>query len=144
MKKAISEFKAFAMKGNVLDMAVGVIIGGGFSKVVSSLVNDMIMPMISLLVGQISFTNWKWVIDPSREGLDPIVINYGMFIQTILDFFIIALSIFIMVKVVNKMASRFSHKEQEKAKEEPKPTKEEILLTEIRDLLKAQQEKSAQ
>lgn len=144
MKKAISEFKAFAMKGNVLDMAVGVIIGGGFSKVVSSLVNDMIMPMISLLVGQISFTNWKWVIDSSKEGLDPIVINYGMFIQTILDFFIIALSIFIMVKVVNKMASRFSHKEQEKAKEEPKPTKEEILLTEIRDLLKSQQEKSAQ
>lgn len=144
MKKTISEFKAFAMKGNVLDMAVGVIIGGGFSKVVSSLVNDLIMPLISLLVGQISFTNWKWVIDSPKEGLDPIVINYGMFIQAALDFFIIALSIFIMVKVVSKMTRRVSRQEQEKVKEEPKPTKEEILLTEIRDLLKTQQEKSVQ
>ncbi|MGL4739160.1 MAG: large-conductance mechanosensitive channel protein MscL, partial [Cellulosilyticaceae bacterium] len=123
MKKTLSEFKAFAMKGNVIDMAVGVIVGGGFSKVVSSLVNDLIMPLISLLVGRISFTNWKWTIDPREAGLDPIVINYGMFLQTVLDFLIIAFSIFITIKVVTKMSERFGHHEEEKPKEEPKPTK---------------------
>ncbi|MGL4343777.1 MAG: large-conductance mechanosensitive channel protein MscL [Cellulosilyticaceae bacterium] len=138
MNKTLKQFKDFAMKGNVVDMAVGVIVGGGFSKVVSSLVNDIIMPLISLLVGRISFTDWKWTIDSAHVGLKPIVINYGMFIQTVLDFVIIAFSIFITLKAVSHMANRFkAHDEQVAA--EPQLTKEEILLTEIRDLLKKQQ-----
>ncbi|MGL5676563.1 MAG: large conductance mechanosensitive channel protein MscL, partial [Cellulosilyticaceae bacterium] len=106
MNKTLSEFKAFAMKGNVIDMAVGVIVGGGFSKVVSSLVSNIIMPLISLLIGRISFTNWKWTIDPPRTGLDPIVINYGIFLQASLDFLIIAFSIFITLKIIGRMSKR--------------------------------------
>ena len=103
MNKMLSEFKAFAMKGNVVDMAVGVIIGGGFSKVVSSLVSNIIMPIISLLVGRISFTNWKWVIDPPHLGLDPIVIQFGLFVQTLLDFLIISFCLFLALKLFKNM-----------------------------------------
>ncbi|MGL4798745.1 MAG: large-conductance mechanosensitive channel protein MscL [Cellulosilyticaceae bacterium] len=138
MNKTLSEFKAFAMKGNVIDMAVGVIIGGGFSKVVSSLVSNIIMPLISLLIGRISFTNWKWTIDPPRTGLDPIVINYGIFLQATLDFLIIAFSIFITLKIIGRMSKRLGLHGEEK-KTAPVPSKEEVLLTEIRDLLKEKQ-----
>lgn len=138
----ISDFKDFAMKGNVVDMAVGVIIGGAFGKIVTSLVNDIIMPVVGLCTGGVNFTNLNAVLSPAQ--IDPatqevikeaVTFNYGMFIQNIVDFLIIALSIFVALRVMMK----FKKKEAEKAAEPapaPAPTKEEVLLTEIRDLLK--------
>lgn len=140
----LKEFKAFAMKGNVVDMAIGVVIGGAFGKIVTSLVNDMIMPVFSLLTGRVSFTNWKWVVDPPREGLEPIIINYGSFLQNVFDFLIIAFSIFITIKFITRMANKMKQQKEdeikEEIKEEPKVSAEELLLREIRDLLKEQQE----
>lgn len=132
MGKFIQDFKAFALKGNVIDMAVGVIIGGAFGKIVSSLVDDVLMPVIGLATGGIDFKNLSYVM---TEG--GATINYGMFLQNIVDFLIIAFSIFVALRYTMK----FMHKE---AKEEvapapaPEPTAEEKLLTEIRDLLKEQ------
>jgi len=137
----LSDFKAFAMKGNVLDMAVGVIIGGAFGKIVSSLVNDIIMPCVGVLTGGVNFTGLKAVlhdavIDPMTQEVikEAVTLNYGMFIQNIVDFLIIAFSIFVALKAIMKF------KKQEEAAPapapEPAPTKEEVLLTEIRDLLK--------
>ncbi|MCM1225513.1 MAG: large-conductance mechanosensitive channel protein MscL [Lachnospiraceae bacterium] len=139
----IKDFKEFAMKGNIIDMAVGVIVGGAFGKIVSSLVNDIIMPCVSVITGGDGFANMKYIITPGVEGSDTVVaveevaINYGMFIQNIVDFFIIALSIFVALKVVMK----FKRKEAEVAAEPPAPSNEEVLLTEIRDLLKKQADK---
>lgn len=127
MKKFFNEFKTFAMKGNVIDLAIGVIIGSAFSKIVSSLVNDMIMPLLGLVLGKISISDLAVTIT-SRLGGDPIIIKYGVFLQNIIDFIIIALSIFIALKFINKLMRR--------NEKEVKPTKEEVLLTEIRDLLK--------
>lgn len=127
--KFIKEFKEFAVKGNVIDMAVGVIIGGAFGKIVSSLVNDIIMPAISLLLGKIDLS--KLAVTVEKQGADPIVIGYGMFLQNIIDFLIIALCIFMFVK----LAAKLKRKEEEKAAEAPKPSNEEVLLTEIRDIL---------
>lgn len=139
MGKFIQDFKEFALKGNVVDMAVGVIIGGAFGKIVSSLVNDIIMPIISLCTGGDGYKNLKYIIEagkPAADGVaavEEVAINYGLFIQNIVDFFIIALSIFVALRVVMK----FKKKEQEPAPEPaPEPTKEEVLLTEIRDILK--------
>ncbi|MDD6227960.1 MAG: large-conductance mechanosensitive channel protein MscL [Bacteroidales bacterium] len=132
MGKFIQDFKAFALKGNVIDMAVGVIIGGAFGKIVSSLVDDILMPVIGLATGGIDFKNLSYVM---TEG--GATINYGMFLQNIVDFLIIAFSIFVALRYTMKLM----HKE---AKEEaapapaPEPTAEEKLLTEIRDLLKEQ------
>ena len=143
MAKFIQEFKEFALKGNVMDMAVGVIIGGAFGKIVSSLVADIIMPPIAALGGA-SIADMKWVLKEGipekvnaagevvEEAVEAISINYGLFIQNIVDFLIIALCIFLMVKAINKMHKK---KEEEPAPE-PEPTAEEKLLTEIRDLLK--------
>lgn len=127
--KTIEEFKNFIMKGNVLDMAVGVIIGGAFGKIVTSLVNDILMPSISLLTGQIDLGTLKF--EKAITDTLSINLNYGVFLQTIIDFLIISLSIFVVIKVVSKLSR--------KKKEEVKvaPPKEEVLLTEIRDLLKA-------
>lgn len=143
----IKDFKEFAMKGNIVDMAVGVIIGGAFGKIVSSLVNDVIMPVVGLATGGVNFTNLsatlhKAVTDPETGEVvkEAVMLNYGMFIQNIVDFLIIALSIFIALKVIMK----FKRKEKEEAAAPapaPEPTKEEVLLTEIRDLLAKQQEK---
>lgn len=137
----IKDFKEFAMKGNVIDMAVGVIVGGAFGKIVSSLVNDIIMPVVTVMTGGDGFTNMKYVITPAQEAtaegvaaVEEVAINYGMFIQNIVDFFIIALSIFVALRVVMK----FKKKEEEAPAPVPEPTKEEVLLTEIRDLLKKQ------
>jgi len=136
--KFLDDFKAFAMRGNVLDMAVGVIIGGAFGKIVSSLVADVIMPPIGLLVGGVNFTDLKWemksaVIDVSNNVVAPAVtLNYGNFLQVIFDFLIIAFSIFIFIKLITKLAK----KKEETPAAPPAPSKEEILLTEIRDLLK--------
>ncbi len=143
MGKFLSDFKDFAMKGNVVDMAVGVIIGGAFGKIVSSLVNDIIMPLVSLFTGSVSFTDLKYVMRP--EELDAagnvvkeaLSFNYGMFIQNIVDFLIIAFSIFIALRFIMK----FKKKEEEAPAPAPGPSAEEKLLSEIRDLLKAQENK---
>lgn len=132
----IQDFKKFAMRGNMIDMAVGIIIGGAFGKIVSSLVNDIIMPPLGYMVGGVDFKNLKVILKPEEinaagEVVSQVVsFNYGMFIQNVIDFLIIALAVFMMVKIANKMA---------KKKEEPGPAtppKQEILLEEIRDLLK--------
>lgn len=145
MKKFLKDFKSFAMRGNVLDLAVGVIIGGAFSKIVSSLVNDIIMPIISLLIGRIDLSTAGWLLVSNQEGKDDVILKYGAFLQNILDFLIIALCIFTVIKLIEK----FKRKEEVKAAEPAKPTAEVLLLTEIRDLLKAgapnsDQEKSEQ
>jgi len=130
MKKFFNEFKSFAVKGNVLDMAIGVIIGGAFGKIVTSLVNDILMPLLGLLLGGLDFNQlsiqWK-----------DTVISYGLFLQQIVDFIIIALSIFFFIKIANKLKDLT----KEEVKEEVKPViepKDILLLEEIRDLLKKQ------
>ncbi|EJS78059.1 large conductance mechanosensitive channel protein MscL [Bacillus cereus] len=123
-----NEFKKFALKGNVMDLAVGVVIGGAFGKIVSSLVGDVIMPLIGLLLGGINFKGLSFTFGGA-------VVKYGAFIQTVVDFLIIAFSIFLFIKLFNKLTLK---KEEEKEEEIPEPTKEEVLLGEIRDLLKQQ------
>lgn len=134
MGKFLSDFKEFAMKGNIIDMAVGVIIGGAFGKIVTSLVNDMIMPVISLVTGGEGYKNLKHVITEASEdgSVQEVAINYGIFIQNIIDFIIIALSIFVALRVIMK----FKKKEEAAPAASPAPSAEETLLTEIRDLLK--------
>ena len=132
----VKEFKEFAMRGNVLDMAVGVVIGGAFGKIVSSLVADVFMPIISVLTGGVNFTDWKLVLNKvvvDGVNITPeVTINYGNFIQVTFDFLIIAVSIFLVIKAINKIKK----KEDEKPAE-PTATPEDIqLLSEIRDLLK--------
>ncbi len=138
MGKFINEFKEFAVKGNAVDMAVGVIIGAAFGKIVSSIVNDIIMPPIGWLIGGVNFTDLKFTlpsIDMGMEKLAPATINYGNFVQTLLNFIIIAFCVFLMVKGINKLAN----KKDSKPTTPPAPSKEEQLLTEIRDLLKEEQ-----
>ena len=124
----LKEFKEFAMRGNVVDMAVGIVIGGAFGKIVSSLVADVIMPPIGMIMGGVDFSK---LAVPLGEGADAASINYGMFINTVIDFTIIAFAIFMVIKGLNSMKK----KEEEKPAEPPKPSAEEALLTEIRDLL---------
>jgi large conductance mechanosensitive channel len=127
----VKEFKEFAMRGNVVDMAVGIIIGGAFGKIITSLVNDIIMPPIGFLLGGVDFTDLKAQM-PVSEGTEPVTINYGMFVQTTIDFLIVALAIFLMIKAINSLK-----KKQEEAPAPPaEPSAQEKLLTEIRDLLK--------
>ena len=138
MGKFISEFKEFAVKGNAVDMAVGVIIGGAFGKIVTSIVNDIIMPPIGWLIGGVKFTDLKCTlpqIDLGVEKLEPVTINYGNFIQTAFDFIIIAFCVFLLLKGINKLAKK-KKAEEVKPAAPPAPSKEELLLTEIRDLLK--------
>lgn len=157
IKKFAEEFKAFIAKGNVIDMAVAVIIGGAFGKIVTSLVNDVIMPLVGLLVGKMNVSELKWVITPAKDAvLDEagveiqaavaeVALKYGAFMQTVIDFLIIALSVFVMLKIVLGAKDKLTAKqraeaeakaaeEAAKAEAEKKPTTEE-LLTEIRDLL---------
>ncbi len=124
----LKEFKEFAMRGNVVDMAVGIIIGAAFGKIVSSLVNDVIMPPIGMLMGGMDFSSLAVALG---EGEGAASINYGVFINTVLDFLIVAIAIFMVIKAMNSLKK----KEEEKPAEPPKPSKEEELLTEIRDLL---------
>ena len=148
MKKFFEEFKTFAMRGNVIDMAVGVVIGGAFGKITTSIVNDIIMPVIGVITGGLNFADWKIVLKEAvanAEGvIDPateIAITYGNTIAIILDFIIIAFAIFCMVKAINKMHDKLSKPEpaaEPEPEKEPEPTKEELLLAEIRDLLKEQ------
>ena len=133
----IKDFKEFAVKGNAIDMAVGVIIGGAFGNIVNSIVNDLIMPPIGWIIGGVNFTDLKIEL-PKVEAIgvemQPATINYGNFIQVLINFIIIALCIFFMVKGINKISSK--KKEEPLPQEPPKPSTEETLLTEIRDLLK--------
>ena len=139
MSKLIQEFKEIAVKGNAVDMAVGVIIGGAFGKIVSSIVDDIIMPPIGWLIGGVNFSDLKWTLPaveiPGVTAAAPATINYGNFLQTLLDFIIIAFCVFMMVKGINKLSKK---KEEEPAAPapDPEPTNEEKLLSEIRDLLK--------
>jgi len=128
----LKEFKAFALKGNVLDLAVGVIIGGAFGKIVSSLVNDIIMPLLGIILGSVNFKELKWVIRPAVGDTAELAVLYGAFIQNIVDFLIISISIFLFIKLLTS----FKKKEVAKPAEPPKPSTEEVLLTEIRDILK--------
>ena len=129
--KLFDEFKAFVMRGNVVDMAVGVIIGGAFGKIVTSLVNDIFMPIIGLILGNVNFSSLEIKLGEPVEGVEQAAIKYGMFIQEIVNFLIIALCIFMVIKVINKMQK----KKEEAPAPAPEPTKEEVLLTEIRDAL---------
>ena len=134
----IKEFKEFAMRGNVIDMAVGVIIGGAFGKIVSSLVNDVIMPPIGWLIGGINFTDLslKLPINPLTPDQEPVTVNYGAFLQTTLDFIIVAFCIFLLIKGINKLSALKKKEEEAAAPEAPKGPTQEELLAEIRDLLK--------
>ena len=135
--KIIQEFKEFAIKGNVVDMAVGIIIGGAFGKIVTSLVNDVIMPPIGMIIGGVNFNGLRLVlksatVDAAGVASPEVAINYGAFIQVLFDFIIVAFCIFMMIKGLNSL----KRKKEEAPAAPPAPTKEEVLLTEIRDLLK--------
>ena len=139
MGKFINEFKEFAVKGNAVDMAVGVIIGGAFGKIVSSIVDDIIMPPIGWLIGGVNFSDLKYTlpsVDLGVEKLAPATINYGNFIQPAVDFVIIAGCVFLLVKGINRLARKDAKKEAPASAPAPEPTDEEKLLAEIRDLLK--------
>jgi len=131
----VKEFKEFAVRGNVIDMAVGIIIGAAFGKIVSSLVSDVIMPPIGWMIGGVDFSDLAIALPTIIEGKEPVTIAYGKFIQTVLDFTIIAFAIFMVIKFL----TRLKRKEEEKPAAPAEPSKEEILLTEIRDLLKQRQ-----
>lgn len=137
MKNLISEFREFINRGNVMDMAVGVIIGGAFGKISTSLVNDIIMPLISMLTGGIDFSAWKWVLKAAVGETPEVAVNFGVFLATVLDFLIIAFAVFCMIKAINSLHRK---KEEPPAEPEPEPapepSAEEVLLSEIRDLLK--------
>ena len=128
----ISEFKSFAMRGNVVDMAVGIVIGGAFGKIVSSFVNDVLMPPIGILMGGVDFGDLAVTLQEASGDVAAVTLNYGSFIQTVIDFLIIAFAIFMVVKAMNNMKK----KEEEAPAAPPKPSAEEVLLTEIRDALK--------
>lgn len=133
--KLIDDFKAFALKGNVVDMAVGVIIGGAFGKIVTSLVNDVIMPPIGVLLDGVDFKELSWVMVEAVGDQPAVSINYGNFIQVVIDFLIIAWVVFLAIRVMMKM-KRKEAAAPAPAPAPPAPSKEEVLLTEIRDLLK--------
>ena len=142
MSKFLNEFKEFAMRGNVLDMAVGVIIGGAFGKIVSSIVNDIIMPPIGWLIGGVNFSDLKFelpAVNLAGEEFKTATINYGSFLQTCFDFLIVAFCIFMLIKAVNKLAKKKEEPKEPEAPKAPEPSAEEKLLMEIRDLLKSQQ-----
>ncbi len=133
-KGFFGEFKEFIARGNVMDMAVGVIIGGAFGKISTSLVNDIIMPLISILTGGIDFTAWKWVLKAAEGETPEVAVNFGVFLATVLDFIIIAFAVFCMIRAINALHRKKAQEEVPPAP--PEPSAEEKLLTEIRDLLK--------
>lgn len=133
MKQWINEFKRFALRGNVLDMAVGVIIGGAFSTIVKSLTEDILMPLLGILIGQVNLSGLAFTVKNPLGGAD-VTLAYGLFLQNVLNFILIALAVFLMVKAINQV----QRKTEEKEAALPKPGKEELLLAEIRDILKEQ------
>lgn len=130
----LKEFREFAMRGNVVDLAVGVIIGAAFGKIVSSLVADIIMPPLGLLIGGIDFKQFALTLHDAQGDVPAVVMHYGVFIQNVFDFIIVAFAIFLAIKVINKL----KRNQEEEPKAPPAPSKEEVLLSEIRDLLKEQ------
>jgi large conductance mechanosensitive channel len=128
----VTEFREFAIKGNVVDMAVGIIIGAAFGKIVTSFVSDVITPPLGYLIGGVDFTNLKITMPALQEGRDAVTINYGAFLQTAFDFIIVAFAIFLVIKMIN----RLKRKEEVAPSTPPPPTREEVLLAEIRDLLR--------
>lgn len=146
MKKFLEEFKSFINKGNVLGLAVGVIIGGAFSTITTSLTNDIIMPIVSIFMGGVDFSAMTVMLPsvfPVAPDAPPNTLNYGSFISAVINFFILALVVFFIVKAVNKAMELGKKKEKEAPPAPPAPSREEVLLTEIRDLLKAQAEGKA-
>lgn len=137
MKKILKEFKTFAIKGNVMDLAIGVIIGGAFSKIISSLVNDIAMPFIGMFLGGINFQTWIIELPRFFGQTDPIQFKIGVFINTVIEFLIISVVVFIFMKAINKL----KRKQEEAPESTPVPTNEEVLLAEIRDILKDQKDK---
>jgi large conductance mechanosensitive channel len=135
----IKEFKEFAVKGNAIDLAVAVVIGGAFGKIVSSLVADVIMPLIGILINGINFTEWKIVLKGPVDIAPAITLNIGILIQTLIDFTIIAFCLFIVVRIMNKVNKKKNESTPAPAPTPPEPSNEEKLLTEIRDLLKNKQ-----
>jgi large conductance mechanosensitive channel len=128
----MSEFRDFAMRGNVVDMAVGIVIGGAFGKIVSSFVKDVLMPPLGVALGGVDFSDLAMTLKAASGEVAAVTLNYGSFIQTVIDFIIIAFAIFMVIKAMNSLKK----KEEEKPAAPPKPSTEEVLLTEIRDLLK--------
>ncbi|KAA9131012.1 large-conductance mechanosensitive channel protein MscL [Marinihelvus fidelis] len=128
----MKEFREFAMRGNVVDMAVGIVIGAAFGKIVTSFVNDVLMPPIGLAVGGVSFNDLAITLKEAAGETEAVMLNYGAFIQTVVDFVIVAFAIFLVIKAMNSM----KRKEEEAPAAPPEPSKEEVLLTEIRDALK--------
>lgn len=129
----MSEFKDFAMRGNVVDMAVGIVIGGAFGKIISSFVKDVLMPPIGLMMGGVNFSDLSMILKDAVGEAEAVTLNYGMFIQNVVDFVIIAFAIFMVVRAMNSM----KQKEEEAPAAPPEPSKEEVLLGEIRDALKS-------
>jgi len=130
--RLMTEFKEFAMRGNVVDLAVGVVIGAAFGKIVTALVDNVVMPPIGLLIGGVDFSAWKWILKPAVDGKGEVAISIGLFVNTIIQFAILAFVIFLAIRAMNRLFK--SHKEENKAP--PAPSPEVALLTEIRDLLK--------
>lgn len=128
--KLVDEFKSFAMKGNVVDLAVGIIIGAAFGKIIASMVSDVLMPPVGLLIGGVNFTDLKFIMKAAVGENPAVTLNYGNFLQVVLDFLIVAFVVFLMIKAMNATRTK------EVPPPPPAPSKEEILLTEIRDLLK--------
>lgn len=133
MKKFLSEFKTFIARGNVIDMAVGVIVGGAFSTVSSSVINNVLMPFLGMFLGGVDFSSWAIQL-PNLFGGDPIPMNIGLFINDVVNFFVLAFCVFVMVRTINRLKKK--EEEAPKPTEEPKPDPQIELLTEIRDLLK--------
>ena len=142
MKKVVNEFKEFISRGSVVDLAVGIIVGGAFTSIVNSFVNDIIMPIIGLILGKVNFTDLKLVLVKASGDMAEVSVNYGSFIQNVINFLLTALAIFIMIKFINAF-KRKEKKEEAKKEEKKAPVKsdEVLLLTEIRDLLQKKKEK---
>ena len=141
MKQFFAEFKTFALRGNVMDMAIGGVIGAAFGKINTSIVNDIIMPLIGLVTGGIDLTQWNILLNSAavEAGADPVTLGIGNLLAVILDFIIVAFAMFLLVKAMNKLASLKKKEEEAPAPEEPEGPTSEELLSEIRDLLKEQQ-----
>lgn len=132
MLKMVKEFREFAMRGNVIDLAVGVVIGTAFGSITNSLVKDVIMPPLGVLMGKVDFSQMKWDLISASEGVTAVTINYGLFIQTLVNFIIVAWAMFMIIKLMNTM----KRKQDTGAADAPPPPRNEVLLEEIRDLLK--------
>lgn len=130
--KIVNEFKSFIMRGNVIDLAVGIVVGAAFGKIVTSLVSDILMPPLGLVIGGVNFTDLKWVMKEAQGEIPAVTLNYGNFLQICFDFLIVALAIFLLIKGINSA----KRKEETTPAATPTPTGEEVLLREIRDLLK--------